>query len=441
MVLKKELLKTLKMLHNRLNRHSKELHRSGNEGGSMVLKEELFENLLKILQHQLNRDPKNYRFLIRSESDRAEDSPFLEPFMEAENIPFTGMGVNLISQSLLPAMSFVETKWGRMPVGMYLVYPESADEIIIYLYQDIGEAQYRDSPRCIIGYRNEKTMEEFFSQCRGFAVSNQRECNTIKVFRGKDIERPELSWDDLILPFALKTDIKWHVETFMAGESAYKRLGVPYKRGFLFIGPPGNGKTMLLKVISSNFPEWKFIYFNASIRTDNEDVDEVFALARDLAPSILCVEDLDTLFNSDVTISHFLNKLDGFETMNGNLILATTNHPEKIDEALTNRPSRFDRVWIIDNPDKNARRLFIERHFPYLESDNFTGTLAANTEGFSMTYMKELYVSASLLAIERGLEYPGEEEVMASLQTLSLQITGAKNDFIRTVKTIGFAAG
>jgi len=95
-------------------------------------------------------------------------------------------------------------------------------------------------------------------------------------------------------------------------------------------------------------------------------------------------------------------------------------------------------ISVAGNPDRDARRLFIERHFPSLKGDSLAGVLAAHTEGYSMAYLKELCLCASLLAIERGLDHPGEAEIMASLQTLSVQISGAKKDFILSVKTVGF---
>jgi ATP-dependent 26S proteasome regulatory subunit len=126
---------------------------------------------------------------------------------------------------------------------------------------------------------------------------------------------------------------------------------------------------------------------------------------------MLGLEDIDSLFKGQMTLSHFLNKVDGFEERNGTLILATTNHPEDIDPALTSRPSRFDRVWIIDNPDQKSRMSYIEQRLTGLCINGLQEAVARATEGFSMAYLKELYVTASMIAIERGLAFPGEQEV------------------------------
>jgi SpoVK/Ycf46/Vps4 family AAA+-type ATPase len=405
----------------------------------MFLAEELLGKLLKILGEHLDRDPSHYTFITKSGAIKKEDFSYLQSFLETEHVPFAKVGVNLSSQSLLPAFSFIETREGRQPCGLYFIYPHTDREIIFYFHEDLDES-FREGQRRITGFRSDEVLEKFFREYRAFALLKERQRPTIKVYRGEEIERPSLSWDDLILPPVMKEEIRWHVESFMAGESAYRRLAVPYKRGFLFVGPPGNGKTMLLKVIASHYPDWKFIFFSLPPGGDNDEVDEVFRQARELAPSILCFEDLDSLFRGSASLSHFLNKLDGFEDIKGTLMLATTNHPERIDTALTNRPSRFDRVWMIDNPARECRRLFIERNFKDIKDGGLIARMASGTDGFSMAHLKELYVSASMLALDRGLDYPGEAEVMESLKGLSRQVIDEKNDFVRDVKTIGFAA-
>jgi hypothetical protein len=189
----------------------------------MVLREELLEGLLKVLEHRFDRNPEGYRFLIRSGYDRAEGYSYLDRFLKDENVPFEAMGVNLISGSLFPARGYAETEKNRMPTGLYPIYPQTGREIVLYLYQDVNKV-CRDVPRCIAGYRSEKAFEEFFDRYRRFCAAKERERNTIGVFRGEDIAMPDLSWDDLILNPVLKTDIKWHVESFMALEHLYRHL-------------------------------------------------------------------------------------------------------------------------------------------------------------------------------------------------------------------------
>ena len=75
-----------------------------------------------------------------------------------------------------------------------------------------------------------------------------------------------------------------------------------------------------------------------------------FSTAADLAPAILCLEDLDSLVDAGSSRTQFLNLLDGLKPLEGVLVIGTTNHPESIDPAITKRPSRFDRVFVIPEP-------------------------------------------------------------------------------------------
>ena len=263
----------------------------------------------------------------------------------------------------------------------------------------------------------------------------------IEVFNLNNIPIPEVTWEDIILPEEIKQDIRNNIACFIKGEAIYRRLNIPYKRGFLFAGPPGNGKTMLLKVIASTCRELKFILFKQSDRLGSHNIDEVFTLATNLAPCIICFEDLDTLFKEEITLSHFLNKLDGFESSEGIMILATSNHPEELDPALTNRPSRFDRLWMLRNPDYQCRQKMLKHLFGQHVGDSLIERLTEKTNDFSMVYLKELYVSASLTAIDTGKNIPDEDDINKALGLLRKQFGMAKRQFNAIEKEVGFGVG
>jgi len=411
------------------------------------LLEDLHEKLVNILQHRMSRNPANYRFIMGTGSHSGNFLYKIEVFLKNNNIPFFVLGMSVNTEGLLPVPATVVENYEHgifLPSGMFCIYPDSDEEIIICLYHRIESSGFGSrtiEEGYIAGYRDQSAFDGLISNLKRFRADEIRKDGKVIVTDDDNVERPSLSWDDVILPPALKNDVRNNIEYFMRSEMMYRKLGIPYKRGLLFVGPPGNGKTMLLKVIASQYTEWQMIIFTVKTSSDNYDLNKAFQAAKEYAPSIICFEDLDSLFNSNLTMSHFLNKLDGFGKHDRVMVLATTNHPENIDPALLNRPSRFDRVWVIENPDVECRRMFIRKKFAGPLSEDFIDDLAHGTDKFSMAYMEELYIASSLAAINRGKDLPGETEIWESLEQLSLQVRGASHQFANRVTKIGFISG
>ena len=171
-----------------------------------------------------------------------------------------------------------------------------------------------------------------------------------------DDEIGRTTWSDIVLPPSLIGAIRDSVEGFVASREAFSDLGFAWKRGILLIGPPGTGKTMVFKAIASSLPDLPLLYVrdleeNCAKR---ESIKTIFERARKLAPCILTFEDMDGLITEN-NRTQFLNEMDGFESNEGLLIIASSNHPGKIDEALLKRPSRFDRVFHIGLPPLDER--------------------------------------------------------------------------------------
>ena len=230
----------------------------------------------------------------------------------------------------------------------------------------------------------------------------------------------------VILPENLHRKIRISVESFLNGRHIYERLSIPYKRGILFAGAPGNGKTMLCKAIAweSNLP---FIIFQIRHGESEFGLDDAFTLANEMSPSILCLEDIDFLKKTSISMSYFLNKIDGFETLNGVLILATTNKPEEIDVALSNRPSRFDSVFRISNPDEQCRFRMLKRYFQNTFDDNTLEDIVSKTKEFTMAYLKELYLLSAMISVNRRADIISIDDVNEALEILKKQIlTGNK---------------
>lgn len=266
-----------------------------------------------------------------------------------------------------------------------------------------------------------------------------REWPWIYVVGGDPLPRPRnLDWASLVLPPEFKQAFRQEVSFFFDQEDAFRRMNVPYRRGLLLTGPPGNGKTTALRLVASERPE-PFFTCQVTDLTDRSDVDEAFDKAAIDAPSILCFEDLDTLFKDNLGLSHFLNRLDGLHQLEGVLVLATTNHPDDLDEALTNRPSRFDCIFHFGNPGPDERRRYLVDGL----GPSFDERLVAATAGFSMAQVQEVRVAACVDAIRRGRAEPSLDAAFQAVSRMKGTRDVARQDWEpeRTISGFQWARG
>ncbi|KAH8106023.1 P-loop containing nucleoside triphosphate hydrolase protein [Cristinia sonorae] len=220
-------------------------------------------------------------------------------------------------------------------------------------------------------------------------------------------EVQKANWNDVILKDTFKIALQNDVRGFFASEDLYKALSIPWKRGLIMYGPPGNGKTISMKAIMKECDAKGYtpLYVRSfqSWMGEEASMSACFAKARQMAPCVLVLEDLDSLINNQ-NRSFFLNELDGLEDNDGLLIIGTTNHFEMLDPALSGRPSRFDRKYSFDDPDKDERALYAKYWQHKLKSnkdidfpDSLVDEIAAATEKFSFAYLKEAFVSTLVL--------------------------------------------
>lgn len=208
------------------------------------------------------------------------------------------------------------------------------------------------------------------------------------------------SFEDLVLADDLKDTIRGDFARFLRSQDRYERLGIAWRRGALLIGPPGNGKTHCVRALVKELGISSLYVQSLSHHyyTAEQLWQQVFDRARGLRPCVLVLEDLDSLV-TDENRSFFLNQLDGFEQNHGMIVLATTNYPDRIDPAIMDRPSRFDRKYHFSLPTPDERRSYLASWQARLageagwEADE-VDAITAVTEGFSFAYLKELVISA-----------------------------------------------
>ena len=235
------------------------------------------------------------------------------------------------------------------------------------------------------------------------------------------------TFDNLILRGSLKEEIQKDFAQFFDSREIYERYGIPWKRGAIFIGPPGNGKTHTLKALINQLgkPCLYVRSFKSDGGTEQDHMAEVFDRAR-MAPCIVVLEDLDSMIDNK-SRSFFLNELDGFKSNNGVVVLATTNHPDKLDPSILDRPSRFDRKYHFHLPAYAERVAYIMKWNGDLQTDlqvseNGATRLVSSTEGFSFAYLKELFVASMVQWMSEGRSRSMDDILLAQTELLRGQM-------------------
>jgi len=247
------------------------------------------------------------------------------------------------------------------------------------------------------------------------------------------------TWDNLVLNEEILTLVKKDSEAFISRRDWFLKNNLPFRRGYLFHGPPGNGKTSVIKVLLSSLQmnAYKIRLFSKNI--GDNILEAMFETAQKNGPSVVVLEDLDRAFpktgetQARLNMHTLLNCLDGLTSQEGVITIATANEPTILDRAILKRPGRFDRVVFFDNPDHPTRIKYFLKKAPYLNADAL-GPASDVTEGSSFAQLQETYILAGQLAYERGTEEISVDDLINGANTLrgascSISSEGKKKGF------------
>lgn len=255
--------------------------------------------------------------------------------------------------------------------------------------------------------------------------------------KSKFQEVPETGvlFDDVAGVDGAKIELQEIVD-FLKSPDKYTRLGAKIPKGCLLVGPPGTGKTLLAKAVAGEagvpfFSCAASEFVELFVGVGASRVRDLFEKAKSKAPCIVFIDEIDAVGRQrgagmgggnderEQTINQLLTEMDGFEGNTGVIVLAATNRPDVLDQALL-RPGRFDRQVTVDRPDLQGRVKILQVHSKgkQLSKDVDLEKISRRTPGFTGADLQNLMNEAAILAARRDLKEISKEEIADALERI-----------------------
>ena len=241
------------------------------------------------------------------------------------------------------------------------------------------------------------------------------------------------------------------VVDFLRHPEKYQKLGGRIPHGVLLSGPPGTGKTLLARAVAGEadvpfFSQAASEFVEAIVGVGASRVRDLFAQAKEAAPAIVFIDELDAIGRSrtsgaagfsggnderEQTLNQILTEMDGFDSSTSVIVIGATNRPDVLDQALL-RPGRFDRRVAVQPPDRAGREAILKVHtrgLP-LAADIDLGRIAATTPGMVGADLANLANEAALLAARRNHQQVEESDFTDALERIVL---GAERQVLMSV--------
>ena len=225
------------------------------------------------------------------------------------------------------------------------------------------------------------------------------------------------------------------IVSFLKNPDKYTEIGARCPRGALLVGPPGTGKTLLAKAVAGEAGVTFFqiagsAFVEMFVGRGAAKVRDLFKQANEKAPCIIFIDEIDavgkrrdtSLSSNDEreqTLNQLLSEMDGFDNHKGIVVLAATNRPETLDQALL-RPGRFDRRIPVELPDLAGREAILKIHADdvKMESGIDLGVIARSTPGASGADLANIINEAALRAVRMGRRRVTQEDLLESVDVV-----------------------
>jgi proteasome regulatory subunit len=249
------------------------------------------------------------------------------------------------------------------------------------------------------------------------------------------LEKPTTTYDSVGGLDEEILQVREAIELPLEKPELFRKIGIDPPKGILLVGPPGCGKTMLAKAVA-NHTNASFIRMVGSelaqkyIGEGGRMVRELFSLAKEKSPSIIFLDEIDAIGAKRLdsatsgdrevqrTLMQLLAELDGFDSLEDVKIIAATNRPDILDDALL-RPGRFDRIIVIPLPDDAGRKKILSIHFEKMSTSRVNvAKIVELTEGFSGAELKATTVESGMIAIRENRSKVRQEDVLMAVDRI-----------------------
>ena len=253
-------------------------------------------------------------------------------------------------------------------------------------------------------------------------------------------EKPDINYDDIGGLEKAIVEIKETVELPIKKPELFEEIGIEPPKGILLYGPPGTGKTLLAKAVANqtNATFIKLVaseFVNKFLGEGARYVRQVFELAKEKSPAIIFIDEIDAIGTKRTqgtqgadrevqrTLMQLLSELDGFESRGNVGIIAATNRPDILDDALI-RPGRFDRAIEVPLPNKDGRINILKIHTQKMKIDENIDfeSISELTEGFSGADLKAVCTEAGMFAIRNERKKVISKDFMDAIDKIINQI-------------------